>query len=252
MVHVPLFVSSKFEGKSGAGLFADVVQEVDWSVGQILDALRDCNVDSNTLILFSSDNGPWLSYGDHAGSAGPFREGKGTAWEGGVRVPTLMRWPGVIPSGTSCSQLASTIDILPTITSAIGAELPSSKIDGKDIRALMTDDNALSPHTTFPYYFGNNELQAIRDSRWKLVFPHRYRSLQGRPGGTKGIPATYSNKETGLELYDLRNDPSESRDIAAMHPQVVQRLQFEANHWRAELGDKLTGVKGAAVRAIGE
>ena len=115
MVHVPLYVSSKFAGKSGAGLFGDVVMEVDWSVGQILDTLKEVGVDEKTLVIFTTDNGPWLSYGDHAGSATPHREGKGTAWEGGIRVPTLMRWPTKIPAGTTCDELACTVDILPTV-----------------------------------------------------------------------------------------------------------------------------------------
>ncbi|HJQ78778.1 MAG TPA: sulfatase, partial [Lacipirellulaceae bacterium] len=167
MVHVPLYVSEKFRGKSGAGLFGDVVMEVDWSVGQILDAIRSNGMDEHTLVVFTSDNGPWLSYGNHAGSAGPLREGKGTMWEGGYRVPCVMRWPGKIPAGTACGELATTLDFVPTITRLIGAELPNV-IDGKDIWPLMSgDENAVSPHEAFYCYYGG-ALCAVRDRRWKL------------------------------------------------------------------------------------
>ena len=149
MVHVPLFVSDEFAGSSGAGLFGDVVTEIDWSVGEVLDALEETGVADNTLILFTSDNGPWLSYGTHAGSAEPLREGKGTSFEGGFRVPAIMRWPGRIPAGTVCNELAATIDILPTFAALIGAELPSHTIDGKDIAPLMFGPAKRNPRTTF-------------------------------------------------------------------------------------------------------
>ena len=137
MVHVPLYVSDKFKGKSQRGLFGDVMMEVDWSVGQILDTLRKYKLDDNTLVIFTSDNGPWLSYGDHAGSAGPLREGKGTMFDGGCRESCVMWWPGKIPAGTECHEPAMTIDILPTIAHLIGAELPSHKINGKYIWPLI-------------------------------------------------------------------------------------------------------------------
>ena len=136
MVHVPLFVSDKFDGKSGKGLFSDVIMEVDWSVGQVLEALARNNIDQNTLVIFTSDNGPWLSYGDHAGSADPLREGKGSMFDGGCRVPLLARWPGEIPPNSRCSEPAMTIDLLPTVARLIGAELPKHPIDGKDIWPL--------------------------------------------------------------------------------------------------------------------
>ncbi len=253
MVHVPLYVSSKFAGKSGAGLFGDVVMEVDWSVGQILDTLKDVGVDERTLVVFTTDNGPWLSYGDHAGSAVPHREGKGTAWEGGIRVPTLMRWPTKIPAGTTCDELACTVDILPTVAAMIGAELPKHKIDGHNILSLMTEGTeAKSPHETMPCYYANDELQAIRDSRWKLVLPHQYRTLGGKSGGKGGIPAKYETKPVGLELYDMKNDRSETKNVAQDHPEVVARLQAAAEGWRNELGDKLTDRKGAGIRPHAE
>jgi arylsulfatase A-like enzyme len=253
MVHVPLYVSSKFAGKSGAGLFGDVVMEVDWSVGQILDTLKEVGVDDRTLVVFTTDNGPWLSYGDHAGSAVPHREGKGTAWEGGIRVPTIMRWPSKIPAGTTCDELACTIDILPTVAALIGADLPKHKIDGHDITSLIFGaENAKSPHDTMPCYYANDELQAIRDSKWKLVFPHQYRTLEGKPGGKDGKPAPYASAQAGLELYDMKSDRSETKNVIQDHPDVVTRLQAAAEVWRNELGDKLTQRKGSAIRPHAE
>ena len=249
MVHVPLYVSSKFAGKSGAGLFGDVVMEVDWSVGQILDALKEVGVDEKTLVIFTTDNGPWLSYGDHAGSAAPHREGKGTAWEGGIRVPTLMRCPGKIPAGTTCDELACTVDILPTVAAMIGAELPSHKIDGHSILPLMIGTpGAVSPHETMPCYYANDELQAVRDPQWKLILPHQYRTLKGRQGGRGGVPAKYETVKVGIELYDLKKDRGETVNVADDHPDVVARLQTAAESWRSELGDKLTDRKGMEVR----
>jgi arylsulfatase A len=252
MVHVPLFVSDKFKGKSERGLFGDVVMEVDWSVGQILDALRRNGLDEKTLVLFTSDNGPWLSYGDRAGSAKPLREGKGTMFEGGCREPTLMRWPGKIPAGTVCDELASSIDILPTVAALIGASLPTHKIDGKDIRPLMfAEPGAKSPHAVFACYYGGGQLQAVRDRRWKLHFPHGYRTMAGRPGGTGGRPTKYSQAKIGLALFDLKNDVGETTDVADQHPDVVARLKKLAEPIREDLGDKLTKRKGDGIRGPG-
>jgi arylsulfatase A len=252
MVHVPLFVSEQFRGKSDQGLFGDVMMEIDWSVGQIFEALKKSGVDENTLVIFTSDNGPWLSYGDHAGSAAPLREGKGTSWEGGVRVPTVMRWPNRIPAATVCDQLASTIDLLPTIANILGSHLPDQKIDGKDILALMTQTDAISPHESFPYYYANNQLQAIRDPRWKLILPHTYRSLAGKAGGSEGTPSGYTQIPVGLELYDLKEDIGETKNVAADHPDIVNKLQNSAEQWRDELGDSLTKRVGKAIRRHGQ
>ena len=252
MVHVPLYVSDKFKGKSGMGLFGDVVMEVDWSVGQIIDTLKKHDLDKNTLVIFTSDNGPWLSYGDHAGSAGPLREGKGTMWEGGVREPTLMRWPAQIPSGSVCDELASTIDVLPTVAAAIGADLPDHKIDGKNILPLMrAESGAKSPHEVFYQYYGGGQLQSVRDRRWKLHFPHKYRTMAGRPGGTGGKPNDYSQGRTGTELYDLKSDVGEQNDVLDKHPDIVARLKAAAEIARADLGDTLTKTKGQGIRPIG-
>ncbi len=253
MVHVPLYVSDKFKGKSGRGLFGDVVMEVDWSVGEILNAIAGNGLDDNTLVIFTADNGPWLSYGDHAGSAGPLREGKGTEFEGGIREPTLMRWPGKIPAGTVCDELASTIDVLPTVAALIGAALPPHKIDGKDIRPLMFGQpNARSPHDIFYCYYAGGELQAVRDRQWKLQFPHDYRTLAGRPGGKDGLPTNYETAHIDLALFDLKNDVGETENVAAQHPDVVERLQQCAEAAREDLGDKLTNRPGPGIRRAGK
>ena len=248
MVHVPLFVSDKFKGKSGAGLFGDVMMEVDWSVGQILETLRKHKLDKDTLVVFTSDNGPWLSYGDHAGSSGPLREGKGTMFDGGCRESTLMWWPGTIPAGSVCSTPAMTIDILPTVAELIGAKLPDHKIDGKSIVNLVTGKNDKSPQEAYYFYYGQ-QLQAIRMGKWKIHFPHGYRTMAGRPGGTGGIPTKYSQAKIGLSLFNLEEDIGESIDVKDKHPKVVAKMQALGQAMRKELGDQ--GKKGSGQREAG-
>jgi arylsulfatase A len=251
MVHVPLYVSDKFRGKSEQGLFGDVVMELDWSVGQIVETLQKHDLDEHTMIVFTSDNGPWLSYGDHAGSARPLREGKGTMFDGGCRVPTVMRWPGKIPAGTVCRQPAMTIDLLPTIAQLVGAQLPDHTIDGRDIWPLIAGQpDAKSPHEAYYFYYGA-QLQAVRMGRWKLHFPHDYRTLAGRAGGTGGIPVNYQQAQIGLSLFDLENDVSETTDVAAEHPEIVAKLQELGDRMRAELGDSATKQKGRGARPPG-
>ena len=218
------FVSKENNGKTKAGLYADVMWEIDWSVGQILGSLKENKIDKNTLVIFTTDNGPWLSYGNHAGSAKPLREGKATAWEGGVRVPCIMRWPEKIPPSTVCSEPAMTIDILPTIAQITGAKLPNHKIDGKDIWPLMKGEkNAKSPHEAYYFYWGTN-LHAVRKDKWSLHFPHSYRSLNGKPG-TDGIPGKYQQKKTDTALFDLRMDISQKSDLSGKHPDIVKNLK---------------------------
>ncbi len=253
MVHVPLFVSDKFRGKSQRGLFGDVVMELDWSVGEIIGAIDRHDLTEETLVIFTSDNGPWLSYGDHAGGAGVFREGKGTQFEGGVREPTIMRWPGMIPAGSECGELAASIDLLPTIAAMIGADLPGHKIDGKDIRPLMFgQENALSPHVAFYGYYAGGQLQTVRDRRWKLHLPHSYRSLTASGGGTGGKPNAYQQLEIELSLFDLQNDPGESQNLADKNRDVVERLLMHAERARQDLGDTLSKREGAGRRPHGE
>ncbi len=253
MPHTPLFVSDARKGRSKAGLYGDVIAEIDWSVGEVLSAIARHQLDRDTLVIFTSDNGPWLSYGDHAGSSGPLREGKGTSWEGGIRVPFIARWPGHIPIGRTCREPAMTIDLLPTFARLSGANLPSRKIDGLDIWPLLSGlRGAKTPHQAFWIYYNQNELQAVRGGRWKLILPHSYRTLAGEPAATGGTPAKYHMLKAGLELYDLATDLGETIDVAARHPDIVARLQRQAEAARADLGDALTQRPATGARPPGQ
>jgi len=255
MPHVPLHVSDKFKGKSKQGLYGDVIMEIDWSVGEVMKALKQYQLEDNTLVIFTSDNGPWLSYGNHAGSAGPLREGKGTCWEGGTREPCIMRWPGKIPKGTTNDKMLMTIDLLPTIAKLTDAALPQHKIDGRDVWPLIAGLNgAQNPHAAYFSYYETSQLQAVTsgDGRWKLQLPHTFRTLPGQVGGTNGIPARYEQvKMESLELYDLKNDIGETRNVASANSEIVQRLLASAELAREDLGDTLTSRKGNGVREPG-
>lgn len=250
--HVPLFVSDKFKDKSGKGLYADVIMELDWSVGQILHALQENGLDENTLVVFTSDNGPWLSYGAHSGSAYPLREGKGTSWEGGIREPAIMRFPGQLPAGDTIETPLMTIDLLPTIARLTGAPMPSNKIDGQDVWEILQGQSDRNPHEAYFFYYNNNELQAVRSGKWKLYFPHAYRSLNGREGGKNGLPVAYEMLAVEEpELYDLENDVSETENLAAENPAIVRRLEVLADQMRADLGDRLADIEGTGRREPG-
>ncbi len=252
MPHVPLFVSDKYKDSSEQGMYGDVISEIDWSVGQILDALDRNSIADNTLVIFTSDNGPWLNYGNHAGSTGPLREGKGTTFDGGVRTPCIMRWPGTINPGTVCTQPAMTIDLFPTIARLIGAELPAHKIDGLDIWPLIVgEEDATNPHEAYFFYYHANDLEAMRAGRWKLHFPHNYRSMVGQTPGTDGSPGKYKQMKTGLALYDIQSDIGETTNVADQYPEVVQRLLTLADEMRADLGDNLTKTKPTGKRQPG-
>jgi arylsulfatase len=252
MVHVPLGVSDKFRGKSKQGMFGDVMMEVDWAVGEIMKALERNRLDKNTIIIFTSDNGPWLNFGNHAGSTGGLREGKGTSWEGGQRVPCIMRWPGVIPAGTICNKLASSIDILPTLAAITGAPLPQKKIDGVNILPLMLGDKEANPRREFLYYYQENALEAVQIDYWKLVLPHTSRTYRGFKPGADGWPGqTGTEKITEPQLYDLRRDQGERYNVAQWYPEKVKELLELAEKARADLGDQLTGAPGANRRKAG-
>ena len=200
--------------------------------------------------IFATDNGPWLSYGDHAGSAGPLREGKGTCWEGGVRVPCIMRWPGHIPAKSTSNAMLMTIDLFPTISRLVGAELPKHPIDGLDVWPLLAGEaGATNPHDAYVYYYEQNQLQAVvsGDGRWKLQLPHTYRTLAGHSGGHDGPRGIYrSRKRSSTELYDLTSDLGETTDVASLQPDIVKRLLAVAERARDELGDSLTKREGGA------
>lgn len=251
MPHVPLAASQRFLGRSTAGLYGDVVQEVDWSVGEILKTLRQTGLDDNTLVFFSSDNGPWRPYGDHAGSPGGLREGKGTTFEAGFRVPGIFWWPKRIPAGRTNKEVASTMDILPTIAALSGARLPEATIDGHDIRPLLFDVPGAATPWKWMYYIWPNELQAVRSGNWKLHVPHKHRH-QTSPAGRGGKPAGESTESIGLSLYDLSTDPGESTNVAEFHPDVVKQLLRMIDIGRRELGDSITKTVGAEVRPPGK
>lgn len=209
MPHVPLAVSEKFKGKSKQGLFGDVIMELDWSVGEVMKALDENGLSENTIVIFTSDNGPWLSMGNHAGSTGGLREGKGTSYEGGQREPCIVRWPGHTPPGTVCSKVSATIDIFPTLAAITGAALPAKQIDGVDISALWNGNFKAEPRDVFYYYYGRNNLEAIRMGKWKMVFPHILESYEGTPPGKDGFPGKKNMRTAELALYDLDRDPGE-------------------------------------------
>jgi arylsulfatase A-like enzyme len=250
MAHVPIGVSDKFKGKSEQGLYGDMTMELDWSVGQIVQALEESGVDDNTLIIYTSDNGPWLNFGNHAGSALPLREGKGTMWEGGPRVPCIIKWPGHIEPGTVCESIASTIDVLPTIAEITNIPMSGKKIDGVSILPLFTGQEGANPRNTFLYYYDKG-LCAVREGDWKLVFPHTYRSYLGVEPGNDGFPGKYARGESGLELYNLREDISEQNNVIDQHPEIVERLQKIGEQARYELGDAFKKMKGQEVREPG-
>ncbi len=254
MPHVPIFVSEERKGHSGSGLYGDVIKEIDWSVGQIVETLDALGLSENTLVMFASDNGPWLSYGDHAGTTGPLREGKGTTFEGGVRVPAAMKWPARIPKNTIAEQPVMTIDVLPTLAAQFDAELPKNKIDGKDIWPIVTGEkNAESPHDAYFFYYEKNQLQALRSGKWKLHLPHGYRTMIGRDPAKDGIPGKYDyDVSTKLELYDLESDLGETQNVVDDNPEVIKRLLGLVEDMRDELGDSKTSREGSGNREPGK
>lgn len=251
MSHVPLGVSDKFRGKSEQGMYGDVMMEIDWSVGEIIKALRDNDLENNTLVIFATDNGPWLNFGNHAGSTGGLREGKGTSFEGGQRIPVIMKWPDHIPAGEVCNKIAATIDIFPTLAEITGATLPDHKIDGVSILSLLRNDKDANPRDHLYYYYQVNSLEAVRKDNWKLVFPHPSRSYEGVLPGNDGWPGEYNEIVTELSLYDLRRDPGEEYDVKELYPEVVKELEILADQARLDMGDDLTGIKGQNVRDCG-
>lgn len=221
--HVPLFASDQFRGKSERGLYGDVVEEIDWSVGQLLDALRKAGIDKNTLVVFTSDNGPWLIEGLAGGSAGLLREGKGSTWDGGMRVPGIAWWPGKIPSGKVSSEVVSTMDLFTTCSLLAGAKLPADRaIDGVDILPLLTSSGSVSRDGYF--YYRGARLFAARVGKWKA---HYFT----QPG--YGTPKPEAH-EPPL-LFDLNSDPGEAYNVAAEHPEVLAQIAAAVERHRAKL-----------------
>ncbi|MCW5965932.1 MAG: sulfatase [Bryobacterales bacterium] len=233
MPHVPLFVSDKFKGKSGVGLYADVMMEIDWGVGQILDALRDNGLEENTMVVFTSDNGPWTGYGNHAGTT-PFREAKGTGFDGGTRSATIMRYPGKINAGSVSARAACTVDLMPTFAHLAGAQLPSHPVDGKNLWNLFAGTpGAVNPHEYYPFSTGRVfEGVLSGDGNWKLHLPHSYRVVV--EPANDGAAGKYEQAQIELSLFDMQNDPKETTNVIDKHPEVAQRLQEFARQHQQE------------------
>ncbi len=248
MAHVVLGVTEPFEGRSERGLYGDVIEELDASTGEIVDLLVELELDRNTIVVYTSDNGPWSNHSlprytaaiaEHAGSSGPLRGAKATTWEGGIRVPTVMWGPGHVAAGAVTREVATTMDLLPTFIAMAGAELPADRVvDGRDISSLMKGDpGAASPHEAF-YYYRETHLDAVRSGPWKLVFPRPGRNesewLLSKGGAFLG---ELLEPVTELALYNLETDIGETENVAEQNPGVVRRLAALADEARAELGD---------------
>ena len=251
--HVPLFVSEKFKGATGKGTYADVIHEIDWSIGEIRKSLEKNGLEENTLFIVTSDNGPWLAYGDHAGVTAGLREGKGTSWEGGVRTPFVAYWKNKIPKGITSSEAVMSIDILPTLAAISASSLPAKKIDGVNIAALLTGKRKALPERPLFFYYNRNDLEAMHWRKWKLYFPHSYRTMSGQAPGGNGTPGKYKTiKMDKMELYNLESDPFETKDIFTSQQKVITKMNKMAEAMRKELGDDLTNRKGEANREAGK
>lgn len=251
MPHVPINASAQFKGKSKLGMYGDVMMEIDWSIGEILKTLKSSGIENNTLIIFTSDNGPWLNYGSHAGSSGGLREGKGTSFEGGQRVPCIVRWPGVIRKGLICNSLTSTIDLYPTLAELLGIKL-SSQIDGFSLLPILNGNITAQPRKEFFYYYRSNNLEAVRMDDWKLVLPHPGRTYENSEVGVNGYPGKVDEAFPIKQgLYDLRRDPGERYDVQNQYPDVLNALQSLADKAREDLGDDLVKQPGKNRREPG-
>ncbi|WP_248723856.1 sulfatase [Seonamhaeicola sp. ML3] len=252
MGHIPLGVSDKFRGKSEQGFYGDVMMEIDWSVGEINKALEKNGITDNTIVIFTTDNGPWLNFGNHAGSSGGLREGKTTSWEGGQRVPFIINWPNNIPEGVVCNHLACAIDLLPTLASITEGKLSDNKIDGVDITSLFKGDFNTNPRKTIWYYFGKNNLNGLRKGNWKLVLPHSWKSYNAKPGNDGHAGKRIKMTIETPELYNMMRDPGEQYNVYEHYPEKVEELMLEVEKARKELGDINVGIKtGNGNRKIG-
>ncbi|MEM8486272.1 MAG: sulfatase [Bacteroidota bacterium] len=245
MPHVPLYTAPEFQGTSVQGAYGDVIQEIDWSTGELLKTLEEEGLADNTLVIFTSDNGPWRVFGNHGGECGPLRGRKGSVWECGIRVPFIARWPGHIPASSVQDAPAMTIDMLPTLAQLSRSSYPADKIDGKNVWPLLTGQSSTSPHKTLFFYYAQ-QLQALRHDDWKLQLPHTYRKVD--IVGADGMPGTYTFPATGLELYNLATNPGESIDVASAHPELVAYLTGLADSMRHVLGDKPLNITGSGIR----
>jgi arylsulfatase A-like enzyme len=244
MPHVPIFASEKFKGKSGTGLYGDVMMEIDWSVGEILKALKNAGLDDNTLVFFSSDNGPWTVYGNHAGKT-PFREAKATGFDGGTRSACIMRYPGKIPAGTISKQMFCTVDMLPTLAALSDAKLPANPIDGANVWDIITEKpGAKNPHAYYPFSTGPVfEGVVSGDGHWKLHLPHGYQTVV--EAGHDGIQGKFERRQLELSLFDMEKDPYETKNVIDSHPDIAKRLLGYAEEHRREFYPKQNPVTTA-------
>ena len=255
MPHVPLFCSSKFKGKSGAGLYGDVMMEIDWSVGEITRALKQNGLEENTIVIMTSDNGPWKSYGNHSGHTpfgGPWDEppcpdAKGTSFEGGIRSACIIKYPAGIDAGTESGAIFSTVDLMPTLAALTGAALPSNQIDGKNVWDIISGkENAENPHDYYPFSTGSRFEGVISgDGRWKLHLPHQYRVMTEI--GNDGAGGKYIQEELELSLFDLDNDSDERNNVIEDYPEIAGKLLEMAESHRdlfyAEKADEAGGTR---------
>ncbi|MCT1529383.1 sulfatase [Sphingobacterium daejeonense] len=252
MTHVPIAASKKFRGTSEQGLFGDVMQEIDDSMGQILKSLKDNGIADNTIVIFTSDNGPWLNFGNHNGSSGGFREGKGASWEGGQRVPCIISWPNKIKEGRINNNLTSSMDIYATIAELSNFKGQKNQIDGISFLDQISDSKAPAHRQSMYYYYNKNDLEAVRYKNWKLVFPHKSRSYEGILPDNDGFGGKYNEHEIKeMELYDLRRDPSERYNVIEQNPEILKVLLGIAEEARNDLGDNLTKSEGKNRRPLG-
>lgn len=250
MPHVPLYVSEEFQDFTGLGLYADVLAEIDHGVGRIRALLDELHLAEDTLVMFTSDNGPWRVFGDHAGQVGPLRGSKGNSFEGGIRVPFVAAWPGTIPAGATSDELLMSIDILPTLARLAGAELPEREIDGRDASELLLGaPDAGSPQDAYGVWYAGDQLQAVLSGAHKLILEHTYRH-PGEPANG-GVPGNYTWPHTPTELYDLAAEIGERTDVSASQPEARARLDAHVADFRARLGDKTTGSEGTERREVG-
>ncbi|MCA8998849.1 MAG: sulfatase [Planctomycetaceae bacterium] len=221
MPHVPLFRSPEFEGHSKRGLYGDVIEEIDWSVGQILSTLEEEGLAKNTCVFFTSDNGPWLIFGDHGGSAGPLRDGKGCTWDGGMREPGIAWWPGKIPGGRVTNELATSMDLFPTFVTLAGGKIPDDRIlDGTDISPLLLGTGP-SPRETV-YFYRGTRLMAIRHQDWKAHFMTQ---------GAYGAEAGKVEKHDPPLVFNLKEDQGEQDPVTSGHEEAVKKiLEIRAEH----------------------
>ena len=223
MPHVPIFCSDEFNGKSGKGLYADVTLELDWSVGEIMNALKKNGVENNTIVIFSSDNGPWAAYGNHAGTT-PFREAKATSFEGGTRSACIIKYPNHLEANSTSNVMFSSIDILPTLSHLTSVDLPKNEIDGLNVWDLISGKkDATNLHEYYAFSTGKNfESVMSSDGKWKLHLPHNYSALN--TPGKDGASGKYDKKTIELSLFDMENDPYETTNVIDKHPEVSEKL----------------------------